>query len=447
MNSKSIFALSLLAAAGCSTLPTIPPDSGPRSSAPVQLDGARGPLSAQQSKAVLARLASRGEDTGIFERHLALEGEIAGSPLVVGNRVSLLKDGPATYAAMFEAIAAARDHIHMETYIIEDDEVGRKFCDALIARRSQGVRVALIYDSVGSFGTPREFFKRLTDAGVEVLAFNTVNPNHRDHRKILIIDGKAAFVGGVNISGVYSKGGSSRSAPDSAESLRWRDTHLRIEGPVVAEFQKLFLATWEKQKGDPLAARNSYPAPASPGREVVRAVASSPDEPYSLVYATLLSAIGSAETGVYLTNAYFVPDPQLMAALKDAARRGVDVKLVLPAKTDSWLVFHAGRAHFEDLLEAGVKIYARRDAMLHSKTAVVDGVWSTVGSSNLDWRSFLHNEEVIAIVLGQEFGSQMQSMFEADIQASELITTETWRQRPLSDRVRETTAQLVSYWL
>jgi cardiolipin synthase A/B len=440
-------ALSLGGACGCSSLPTIDPSSGARTAGVAHLDGARGPLSAQQSKAVLARLASRGEDTGIFERHLALEGEIAGSPLVVGNRISLLKDGPATYAAMFVAIAAARDHIHMETYIIEDDEVGRKFADAFIAKRAQGVRVALIYDGVGSLGTPAAFFKRLTDAGVDVAAFNTVNPNHRDHRKILIVDGKTAFVGGVNISGVYSKGGSSRSSPDTAAAMRWRDTHLRVEGPVVAEFQKLFLATWEKQRGEPLSARDLYPPPASPGREVVRVVASSPDEPYSLVYATLLSAIASAETDVYLTNAYFVPDPQLMAALMDAARRGVNVKLVLPAKTDSWLVFHAGRAHFEDLLEAGVKIYARRDAMLHAKTAVVDGVWSTIGSSNLDWRSFLHNEEVVAIVVGQEFGAQMQSMFEDDTDASELITAQSWRGRPFTDHVLETAARVWSYWL
>jgi cardiolipin synthase len=442
---KALAALLLAAAAGCSTLPTISPGPGP-STGPVRLDGARGPLSAQQSRAVLARLASRGEETSIFDRHLALEGEIAGSPLVVGNRVTLLKDGPATYAAMFAAIAGARDHVHMETYIIEDDEVGARFAAALIGARARGVRVSLIYDAVGSVGTPGSFFRRLGDAGVEVLSFNTVNPNHRDHRKILIVDGRIAFVGGVNISSVYSAG-SSRRPSAAATGPHWRDTHLRIEGPVVAEFQKLFVATWEKQGGPPLAARVAFPQQASPGSEVVRAIASSPDEPYSLVYATLMSAIASAETGVYLTNAYFVPDPQLLQALMDAARRGVDVKLVLPARTDSWLVFHAGRSRFEDLLEAGVKIYARRDAMLHAKTAVVDGVWSTVGSSNLDWRSFLHNEEVMAIVVGQEFGAQMQAMFEVDVAASEAITLEGWRQRPMGDRVREAVAQVWRYWL
>ena len=169
----------------------------------------------------------------------------------------------------------------------------------------------------------------------------------------------------------------------------------------------------------------------------MRAIGSSPDEPYSLIYATLISAIGSAETSVHLTNAYFVPDPQLLAALTDAAGRGVDVKLILPSNTDFWLVFHAGRSYYADLLRGGVKIYERRDALLHSKTALIDGVWSTVGSTNLDWRSFLHNEEVNAVVLGQEFGAQMQAMFDADLAASDPITLDAWNQRPLGPRLKE----------
>ena len=251
--------------------------------------------------------------------------------------------------------------------------------------------------------------------------------NQRDHRKLLIVDGRIAFLGGINISSVYSGGSFSRAARSDAPaaSAPWRDTHLQVEGPVVAEFQKLFLATWEKQKGEALAPRDYFPQPASKGKEVVRAIGSSPDEPYSLIYATLISAIGSAETSVYLTNAYFVPDPQLLAALKDAAQRGVDVKLILPGHTDFWLVFHAGRSHYAELLRGRVKIYERRDALLHSKTAVIDGVWSTVGSTNLDWRSFLHNDEVNAVILGQEFGGQMQAMFDADLAASDRITLES----------------------
>jgi cardiolipin synthase len=160
------------------------------------------------------------------------------------------------------------------------------------------------------------------------------------------------------------------------------------------------------------------------------------------MYATLISAISSAETGVYLTNAYFVPDPQLLTALKDAAQRRVDVKLILPSYTDSWLVFHTGRSYYQELLEAGVKIYERRNRLLHAKTAVIDGVWSTIGSTNLDWRSFLHNDEVNAVILGQEFGAQMQAMFEKDLAASNAITLEQWNQRSISVRLKEMAARL-----
>jgi len=453
----ALAAMSLAMVAGCSTLPRIGPDMARGASAPVRLEGARGPLSAAQSKAILARLASRGEETGIFDRHLALEEGVAGTPLMIGNKVVLLQDGPATYQAMFDAIAAARDHIHMETYIIEDDEVGRRFAAALVAKQAQGVDVRLIYDSVGAAATPPAFFKHLTDNGVAVLEFNPINPlalrkgwqvNQRDHRKLMVIDGRIAFMGGINISGVYSAGSSRRGSKRPAGGKpQWRDTHLQVEGPVVAEFQKLFLATWEKQKGDFRAQRDFFPAAVNRGKEVVRAIGSSSDDAFSQVYATLLSAIGAAETAVHLTNAYFVPDPQLLAALKDAAGRGVDVRLILPGHSDSWLVLHAGRSHYGDLLRGGVKIHERRGALLHAKTALVDGVWSTVGSTNLDWRSFLHNDEVNAVVLGQEFGAQMQAVFAADLAASDQVTLESWEARSLGDRARELAARLWEYWL
>ncbi|MGE3176320.1 MAG: cardiolipin synthase [Vicinamibacterales bacterium] len=449
--------LALVLVAGCSVLPVITPDMGWRAPTPVQLDDRRGPLSAKRSKAILARLEARGEPTGIFDRHLALEEEIAGSPLVTGNRVTLLKDGPSTFQAMFDAIAGARSHVDLETYIIEDDEVGRKFADALVGKQATGVQVSLIYDSVGSMGTPKAFFERLRAGGVKVLEYNPVNPmtarvgwdvNQRDHRKLLVVDGRTAFIGGINISSVYSGGSFSHASirrPDG--SPPWRDTHMQVDGPVVAEFQKLFLASWEKQKGDPLAARGAVAPPVPRGSEVVRAIGSSPDEPFSLIYATLISAIGSAETSVSLTNAYFVPDPQLLAALIAAAGRGVDVRLILPGKTDSWLVFHAGRSYYSELLRGGVKIHERRGALLHAKTALVDDVWSTVGSTNLDWRSFLHNDEVNAVVLGQGFGEQMRAMFEDDLAASDPVLLEEWERRSLGDRLKEMAAQAWKYWL
>ena len=452
------FAAGLLAAlAGCTALPTLVPDMAPSSARSAQMAGAHGALTPQQSKAVIDRLKSRGQETNIFERHLALEETIVGSPLMTGNSVVLLQDGPATFQSMFAAIRDARDHINMETYIIEDDEVGNRFADALIEKQAQGVTVTLIYDSVGTIHVPSAFFKRLSDNGINILEFNPVNPltarngwevNQRDHRKLLIVDGKTAFLGGINISSVYSGGSfSSRAKPHTTGAPPWRDTHLQVAGPVVSDFQKLFLATWEKQKREALAPGNHYPPHTAKGTEVVRAIGSSPDEPYSLIYATLISAIRNAETSVLLTNAYFVPDPQLLTTLKDAVKRGVDVQIIVPGNTDSWLVFHAGRAYYAELLDAGVKIHERRHALLHSKTALIDGVWSTVGSTNLDWRSFLHNQEVNAVILGQAFGAQMQAMFETDLAASRTITLEQWRQRSLLDRLKETAAGIWEYWL
>ena len=216
---------------------------------------------------------------------------------------------------------------------------------------------------------------------------------------------------------------------------------------MVAEFQKLFLKTWEKQKAPPLPPRAYYPALARQGSEVVHAIGSSPDEPFSLIYATLISAIDSAEREILLTNAYFVPDPQLLASLKAAVARGVDVKLLLPGSSDSALVFNAGRSYYAELLEARVKLFERKKALLHAKTAVIDGVWSTVGSTNLDWRSFLHNQEVNAVVLGAEFGSRMRAAFDADLAESSPVTQERWAGRGLDDRVKEAFARLWQYWL
>jgi cardiolipin synthase len=423
----------------------------------VQIEGARGPLSAAQSKAVLDRLQSRGPATDIFERHLALEEAVADSPLTTGNHVVLLQDGPSTYQAMLAAMLGARDHINLETYILDDDEVGQRFAEVLIEKQRQGVQVNLIRDSAGTFGTPAAFFQQLTDNGIKVLEFNPLNPlvarkdwtvNQRDHRKLLIVDGETAFMGGINISSVYSGGSfsqSSRKRPDGSPA--WRDTDLQLQGPVVAEFQKLFLATWTRQLGDPLPEKNYFPRIESVGRTVVRAIGSSPEDAYSQIYATLLSAIGSAKTSVYLTNAYFVPDPQLLAVLEAAARRGVDVKLILPSQTDSWLVFHAGRGYYAPLLRAGVKIFERRGVILHAKTVLIDGVWATVGSTNLDWRSFLHNQELNAVVLGTEFGSQLQAMFDRDLTLSDPVSLEAWERRPLDLRLKEFFARAWAYWL
>ncbi|HYG13757.1 MAG TPA: cardiolipin synthase [Methylophilaceae bacterium] len=451
----------ILLMTGCGSLPRINPDMSLETPEGVSLAGARGPLSAKQSQAILNTLRREGKGSDILERHLALQQSLAGStPLTVGNKVHILIDGAETYAAMFEAIDAAEDSINMETFIFEDDEVGKRFADALIAKQQAGVQVNLIYDSVGSLTTPDTFFNRMRDSGINVLEYNPVNPlkarvgwdvNERDHRKVLVVDGKVAFVGGINISSVYSSGGSmsrlAQSAAAPGEDMHWGDTHLRIEGPVVSDFQALFLETWGKQKGKPLANRDYFPDLSIQGDAVVQAIGSSPNDPFSLIYVTLVTAINSAEREVYLTNAYFIPDEQLLQALKDAAVRGVDVRLILPSTTDSDLVFYASRSYYDQLLQAGVKIYERQDALLHAKTALIDGVWSTIGSTNLDWRSFLYNQEINAVILGHDFGNRMRAMFEDDLHASKLITPEAWDERSLLMRLREFGASLWARWL
>ena len=448
----AVAAFCLLAAAGCATLPDTAALIERHAGQAVRFENARGPLSARKSAAILAELKRKSGDIDILEKQIALEQAIVGSPLILGNNVTLLQDGAATYAAMFAAIRKAQDHINLESYIIEDDEIGRQFADLLLEQQGRGVQVNVIYDSVGAFNTPKAFFERLTQGGIEVLEFNPVNPlasktpwliNNRDHRKLLIVDGRSAFIGGINISSVYSSGSVARgTAKAAANTVAWRDTHIQIEGPVVGELQKLFMQTWQKQRGKPLAQKEYFPALKVQGNEIVRAIGSTPDDPYSLIYLTLISAIGNAEKQVYLTNAYFVPDPQLLQALIDAAGRGVDVKLILPSHSDSATVFHAGRSHYSSLLEGGVKLHERVGALLHSKTAVIDGVWSTVGSTNLDWRSFLDNDEINAVILGREFGQKMQAVFARDLDASEAIDAERWKRRPLVFRLKEWMARL-----
>ena len=440
----AVAACCLLTGAGCA-LPDAARERemGKPHAQAVAFEGARGPVSARKSAAILDELKRESGDIDILQKHLALEQAInADSPLVLGNKLVLLQDGPATYQAMFAAMRRAKDHINLETYIFEDGDIGKQIADLLLERQAAGVQVNLIYDSVGSLNTPREFFERLSAGGVQVLEFNPINPlagnkkgwqlNNRDHRKLLLVDGRIAFIGGINISESYSSGPFSKSArKKGANSVGWRDTHLQIEGPVVAEFQKLFMDTWIKQKGQPLAEKNYFPTLDKQGDEIVRAIGSASADPHSLIYLTLLSAIDHAEQQVHLTNAYFVPDPQLLKALTGAARRGVEVKLVLPSQTDSWAVFHAGRSHYSTLLRAGVKIYERRGAVMHSKTASIDGVWSTIGSTNLDWRSFLHNDELNAAILGRDFSRQMDAMFARDLAESDAIDLDRWQHRPL----------------
>ena len=449
----------LVSLTGCASLPDATQLITPTAQAKVEFETAKGPVSGKTSNAILQDIKSEAGNIDILQKHLKYEQSInPDNPLVLGNKLTLLQDGPATYKAMFAAIRSAKDHINLETYIFEDGEIGKEFADLLLAKQAQGVQVNIIYDSVGSLKTPQSFFDRLKSAGIRVLEFNPVNPlknqkkrwalNNRDHRKLLIVDGQVAFLGGINISETYSSGSSSPSLKSAdAQEAGWRDTHLQIQGPVVADFQKLYMDTWARQNGPALNDRKYFPPLSKQGDEIVRAVGSKSDAPYPQIYLTLLSAIEHAERSIHMTNAYFVPDPQLLTVLKNAAKRGVDVQFILPSKTDSWVVFHAGRSYYEDLLDAGVAIYERQGAILHSKTATIDGVWSTIGSTNLDWRSFLHNDELNAVVLGRDFAQQMEAMFAKDRAASIRIDPKQWKRRSLLLRFQEWLARLPEYWL
>jgi cardiolipin synthase len=424
----------------------------------VRFKGSHGVLSREQSKALFEQMKSKSPGSDVLEHHIAIEQALTDSPLSIGNKVVLLEDGPRTYASMLAAIRGAKHHVHMETYIYDDDDIGAQFASALMERAKAGVKVRLMYDSAGSYKTPKEFFKRIADGGVEVVEYNPIAAdtvlkqglsaiNHRDHRKLTVVDGRVAFLGGINISSVYgslsTSGGGRRDRDEPLDQRPWRDTQVRIEGPVVKDLQHGFLEQWARQKKEPVIGDKAYfPAVPPQGSLVVRAIEGTPsDEGANPMYIAFISAVENAEKEVLVTNPYFVPHESLLRSLIGAAKRGVDVKLLLPSHSDSSLVFHAGRSFYGGLLEGGVKIYERKDRILHAKTALIDGVWSTVGSTNLDWRSLLYNDEVNVVVMGPEFAAQMLAVFNRDLTESEEITLEKWNNRPLSDRVKEVSAR------
>ncbi|HEY5898756.1 MAG TPA: phospholipase D-like domain-containing protein, partial [Burkholderiales bacterium] len=256
---------------------------------------------------------------------------------------------------MFEAMDAARDHINLETYILDEGEIAERLALLLVKKASAGVRVNLMYDAVGSLKTPREYFDRLRAAGVNVCEFNPVKRvakvNHRDHRKTLTVDGRVAFTGGINVSETYASSSiRARQTPGKEKKEGWRDTQVRVEGPVAAEFERLYLATWKAQQHcEPTAEAHYFPRLEPRGNKVVRLVKAAPEEG-SEMYAALLEAIGKAERRIWLTFGYFVPDPKMRQALIDAARRGVDVELVLPGYSDFWAPVNAGRSSYDALL-------------------------------------------------------------------------------------------------
>jgi cardiolipin synthase len=371
-----------------------------------------------------------------------------------GNEARLLVDGPATHQAMFDAMERARDHINIHTYILDGGEIGNKLADLLTKKVKAGVKVNLMYDSVGSIKTPKEYFQKLKDSGVAVCEFNPVKKleqvNNRNHRKITVVDGRAAFTGGINISETYLSGSSvarSRHDQETDKKDGWRDTHVEVWGPVVAQFQRLFLDGWALQDCGPWVDAQYFPKPEPRGSKAMQVVRSDPGTEKSEMYLALLTAIGHARSRVWLTYGYFAPDPEAKRVLTEAARRGVDVRIILPGFSDFWAPVYVARSHYDDLLEAGVQIYEWHEALLHAKTAVIDSVWSSVGSTNLDWRSFVHNYEADVIVYDGAFARELERLFRVDVEAAVAVDPASWRKRPVKERFKEWLARQWEYLL
>jgi len=373
-------------------------------------------LSAAEDAAAagLAAFARPGREPSVgLEGVLRLADRIASGPATTGNAVKLLIDGEATFDALEAAIRAARHHVHLEYYIFNADRTGARFRDLLAAKAREGVEVRLLLDGTNRVG--EDFFAPLAAAGAHIAVFMPIvlslrlgrNPTLRNHRKIVVVDGVTGFTGGVNIGDEYLAGHRHRK--------RWRDTHAQIRGPAVHRLQEVFVEDWHFATGVDLVSARYFPAQVAVGDQLVNVLRSGPDEEWQVIHDILFAAITQAEHSVVLTTPYFVPGPAFETALTTAALRGVEVRLLLPRHADHWLMDYAARAFLPDVMRAGVRVFQYGPGMMHAKTAVVDGMWATVGSANMDVRSFRLNFEANLVVHGEAFASELGAAIEADI--------------------------------
>jgi cardiolipin synthase len=350
-----------------------------------------------------------------------------------GNKVRLLVDGGEAFPRILEAIAGARHSVLVEMYTFAADVTGKKFAAALIDRARAGVTVRVLYDGLGSIETPTSLFQSIRAAGAIVTPYRPLNwfsARRRDHRKLVVVDGSVAFLGGMNFSDEY--------APESEGGQGWHDVQVEIAGPEVADLITLFAQTWVQEEDDPLFPQGWPPSPRKhPPGTLVAAIGSDHRRNRKAIGNAYLHALQHAKKRVWISNAYFVPSLRIHRAIRYAARRGVDVRVLAPVKTDVKPVYHATRALFDGLLRRGVRIFEFQGPVLHAKTAVIDGVWGAVGSFNLDNISILRNLEITAIVMDEGFGKQMEAQFEKDCAASKEVRLAEWRKRGLGARILE----------
>ncbi|BFI95045.1 MAG: cardiolipin synthase [Rhodanobacter sp.] len=370
------------------------------------------------------------------ERYAALT-TMLGRPFRGGHQVRLLIDGTATFEAIFAAIAEARHTLLVQFFIFHDDGLGRRMQQALLERAAAGVRVCVLYDGVGSHDLPRRYVKTLAAGGVAIHPFatrrlrNRFQLNFRNHRKIVVVDGSRAFIGGLNVGDEYL-GLKPPLAP-------WRDTHMELRGPAAEDLQRLFADDWEWITGAPPPL---HPAPATDGDARVLAVASGPADPQETGSLFVTAAINAARRRIWLTTPYFVPDHSVRAALQLAAFRGVDVRVLIPARADHHTVFLASTLHAHHALRAGVRVFRYEPGFLHQKVLLVDDDCAAVGSLNLDSRSFRLNFEASALVLDRRFAAEVAAMLERDFTQSTEVRARDYHDAPYLRRVAMHVARL-----
>jgi cardiolipin synthase len=367
---------------------------------------------------------------------------LTGSPLLQGNSVEILRNGVQIFPSMLAAIRAAQKTINLEFYIYWDGEIARQFAEALAERARAGVAVKIILDAVGSSQMSQLLIDFMHRNGIDLewyhpLRWYTISRfNHRTHRKLMVVDGTVGFSGGVGIADVW--------LGDADSKDHWRETVVRVEGPVVMQMQFAFMDNWVKSRGELLTGLDYFPQVAPLGNHCTQVIKSSPSEGSSAVKLLYIVSIVSATKSIYISNAYFVPDRDTLRALEGAVRRGVDVRVIVPGEiTDVPIVREASRMHYDLMLRRGIRIFEFQPTMMHAKTMVVDGIWSTVGSSNFDERSFRLNDEVNVNIYSEEIAQQMEAMFFQDLARSEEITLRKWFRRPRWSRIKEALADVL----
>ncbi len=357
------------------------------------------------------------------------------------NRVKVLNNGEETFRYIIQEIEKAKHHIHLEYYIIEDDEIGNTIKDLLIKKVTEGIVVRLIYDDVGCWGLSDRYLNDLKQAGVELYSFMPVSTyrfankiNYRNHRKIIVIDGTIGFVGGLNIADRYIKG-----RPDKGF---WRDTHLMLEGEAVLSLQMIFSMDWSFMSGKSIKGTTYFPKTSIQEETFVQIAASGPDSDWASIMQTYFSAITTAKEYVYISTPYFLPNEPIMVALRTASLSGIQIKLLLPEKNDSFLTNWGSRSFLSDLLEAGVEVYFYTKGFTHSKLLMVDDIFCTVGTSNMDIRSFDQNFEVNALMYDKNTTETLKLAFEVDLTHSQQIDFISFQKRPLSHKFKESFARL-----